>query len=69
MNIQSASATQLAQGIVRGDFTAEEVVGAYIERIQDTDASVNAFTMSPDFVMPPSARMETFFFAAAWAQM
>ena len=44
MNIQSASATQLAQGIVRGDFTAEQVVGAYIERIQDTDASVNAFT-------------------------
>ena len=30
--------------------------------------SVSAFTMSPDFVMPPSARMATFFFAAAREQ-
>src|ERR1035437_5183528 len=30
--------------------------------------SVSAFTMSPDFTIPPSARMETFFFAAAREQ-
>jgi len=32
------------------------------------DDSVIAFTMSPDFVMPPSARTATFFLAAAREQ-
>ena len=31
-------------------------------------AMVSALTMSPDLVMPPSARMETFFAAAAFEQ-
>jgi AtzE family amidohydrolase len=44
MDTQQLSIEAVAQGIAKGQFTASEMLAAYIQRIEGTDAQVNAFT-------------------------
>ena len=44
MDTQQLSTEAVAQGIANGQFTASEVLVAYMQRIETTDAKVNAFT-------------------------
>jgi len=44
MDTQQLSTEAVAQGIATGQFTASEVLAAYMQRIETTDAKVNAFT-------------------------
>src|SRR5699024_12049662 len=37
------SATALADGLARGDYSAEEVTRAFLDRVQSTDKALNAF--------------------------
>lgn len=43
-SILAMNALELAQAIAAGDFSAREVLDAHIERIEATDAKINAFT-------------------------
>ena len=44
MDTQVLSTEAIAHGVASGQFTASEVLAAYLQRIEATDAQVNAFT-------------------------